>query len=108
LHKESGKKQVRGRPFSKTNPSKGRPKGCKNKFTTLKDAFIGAFQDIGGQETLAKFAKGKNKKAFYHMIANMLPKDVYVSGTGGAPLLPPIIIFQDKETQPESSGNAPQ
>lgn len=61
--------------------AKGRPKGYPNKFTTLKETFIEAFKDIGGREALAKFAGSKEgQKAFYHMIANMLPKDVHISG----------------------------
>jgi hypothetical protein len=98
------KRATRG-SFKKNDPRCGRPKGKKNKFTTLKDAFIGAFQDVGGQEALAKFAKGKNKKNFYHMISNMLPKDVHVSDPNGQPLpsLVPIIIFQDKEESQDVS-----
>ena len=74
------------------NP-KGKIKGTKNRFTNLKEAFIGAFQDAGGQEALTKFAKSKNKKAFYHMVAQMLPKDIHMSGAEGAPLIPPVIQF---------------
>ena len=75
--------------FAKGNP--GRPKGSPNKFTTLKDAFIGAFNGASGEEALTKFAKSRNKKAFYHMIAAMLPKEVHMSGAEGTPLIPPII-----------------
>lgn len=78
--------------FKKGNP--GRPKGTPNKFTTLREAFLGAFQESGGQKALTLFAKGKNKKHFYHMIASMLPKDIQVSGPGGQPLVPPTIIYQ--------------
>ena len=82
----------------------GRKKGTPNKFTTLKDAFIGAFQDVGGQEALAKFAASrKGKKAFYNMVSGMLPKDVQVSGPNGQalPASPPIIIFTDNESKDE-------
>ena len=58
------------------NPN-GRPKGSKNKFTTLKEAFINAFVGSGGEEALTEFAKqARNKKEFYKMIAKMLPNSV--------------------------------
>lgn len=45
------------------NKGKGRPKGAKNKFTNLKSAFLQTFEEIGGVEGLAIWAK-KNKKYF--------------------------------------------
>ena len=88
--------------FQKGNP--GKPKGAKNKFTTLKDAFIGAFKDIGGQAALTQWMNegiryvdkrtGKvhilsihnRKQEFFKMIASMLPKDVVLSGDPNNPL----------------------
>jgi hypothetical protein len=89
----------RGRPFPKGvsgNP-KGKPKGAVCKFTTLKDAFLGAFQNIGGQQAIEdwlnesctirdkngkviKIAFGDRKKEFFKMITPMLPKEVTLSG----------------------------
>jgi hypothetical protein len=77
--------------WKKGRPGPGRGKGTPNKFTTLKQAFLDAFLNIGGTETLAKFAKGKHKPEFYKMVASMLPKDVQLSGPEGAPLIPPTI-----------------
>jgi hypothetical protein len=55
----------------------GRPKGAKNKFTSLKDNFLHAFNKIGGEEELARWAiQAKNRTAFYQMIARMLPAKI--------------------------------
>ena len=87
--------KAKGKPFVKKDPRAGRPKGVKNKFTTLKEAFVNAFQSVGGEDYLVKFAKGndKNKSAFVKSIASMLPRDVHVSGAEGEPLIPPEIKF---------------
>lgn len=91
----------------------GRPKGAKGKFTNLRDAFIGAFKDIGGQQALVdwvnekvtfKNRKGKiisiffsdRKKEFFKMITTMLPKDVQITGADGTPLFP-YREFKDEE-----------
>ena len=86
----------------------GKPKGARNKFTTLKEAFIGAFQEIGGQKALTQFAKNpKYKKDFLKMLAGMLPKEVQVSGSERAPVIPPVIQFigveSDGNGRPKSS-----
>ena len=96
-------------PFKKgKSKTGGRGKGVKNKFTTLKDAFINAFQTIGGEQALIdwvtpkkieiKSRKGKivrvidlsgnRKREFFKMLASMLPKDVQLSGANGEPLFP--------------------
>ncbi|MFH1954871.1 MAG: DUF5681 domain-containing protein [Pseudomonadota bacterium] len=54
------------------NP-KGRPRGSKNKFSTIRQSFLEAFEDAGGTKELTGWAKD-NRKAFYTMIAKMLPK----------------------------------
>ncbi len=89
-------------------------KGDVSKFTTLKQAFLNAFQRIGGEDAVVdwinqtvqiKNKKGKiiriidysgeRKKDFFKMIAHMLPADVQVSGPGGKslPQVPPAVIF---------------
>ncbi len=80
------------------NPA-GRKKGVKNKFTTLKDAFVNAFQRIGGEDALYNWLtpetlEVKNKhgevvrtidfsanrhKEFFKIMATMLPRDVQVT-----------------------------
>lgn len=63
--------------FQPGNPDgrAGRPKGCKNKFTTLKDSFLNVFQQMGGEEALLSWAQ-KNPGDFFGMIKTMLPKSV--------------------------------
>jgi hypothetical protein len=73
------------------NPS-GRRKGARNKFTTLKAAFVNAFQKLGGEEALLEWIKendlksGERKKEFFKMVATMLPRDIEVSGKEGQPI----------------------
>lgn len=99
------------------NPN-GRPKGSKNKFTNLRDAFINAFKELGGERALLDWMDGENvliknkktgkiirvriadrKKEFFKMVASMLPKDIQVSGPEGVPLIPPVIIFQEVKAE---------
>lgn len=71
--------------FKPGNP--GRPKGAKGKFSTLKDEFLGVYEDIGGRRAMAEWAKKpENKGAFYQMAAKMLPKEVALTGEDGGPV----------------------
>lgn len=90
--------------FKKGNP--GRPKGCKNKFTTLKNEFIEAFLAVGGREYVKKYAKGDNsqKGRFLQMIATMLPKDIQLTGSEGGPIS--IVIVKPATEQPTPKGSA--
>jgi hypothetical protein len=61
---------------------KGRVKGSKNKFTTLKQSFLDAFVGIGGTKELQAWGKKEeNRTAFYSMITKMLPKNMEVGVT---------------------------
>lgn len=62
-----------------TNRSKGRPKGSKNQFTNLKEAFINVFEDIGGEETLSRWAK-ENLTEYYKIISKFIPKEIELAG----------------------------
>ena len=82
-HAKNTRLTPRGRPFEKGNP--GRPKGSVNRFTNLRKAFLAAFEAIGGQEALGKWAKQKeNRGDFYRMLARMLPpRDTEGEADGG-------------------------
>ena len=71
----------KGKPRAKTA---GRKKGTPNKFTTLKDAFINAFNSkaMGGEKGMtAVFAANSfTKREFYKLISKMLPSNVTVDG----------------------------
>ena len=62
----------------------GRKKGTPNKFTTLKQAFLDAFQDqaIGGKKGMVDvFSKNDIRKIeFFKLISKMLPSNVTVDG----------------------------
>jgi hypothetical protein len=56
------------------NAGQGRPKGIPNKATkALKDMILGALDDVGGQEYLARQAE-ENPAAFLKLIGSVLPK----------------------------------
>ena len=59
------------------NPE-GRPKGAVGQFTSLKDSFINAFKELGGQDALINWAKKseRNKAQFFQMITKMLPTNM--------------------------------
>lgn len=65
-------------------PNSGRKKGTPNKFTTLKQAFLDAFQDqkIGGRKGMVEvFSKNDIRKIeFFKLISKMLPSNVTVDG----------------------------
>lgn len=68
-------KDFKGRFAEGNKFSKGRPRGSINKFTSLKEAFLEAFEELGGAQGLLEWAK-KNLRTqgqFYQMIARMLP-----------------------------------
>ena len=74
-----GEKQTAIKNLSKIKKRTGRPKGSKDKFTNLKQAFLDAFEGIGGAEALQVWAKDPaNRKDFYQMITKLLPKDIKV------------------------------
>lgn len=57
-----------------------RKKGSKNKFTSLKDSFLKAFEEIeNSEENLLQWAT-KNKRDFYGMVSKMLPAKIDTDG----------------------------
>ena len=74
-----------GKPFKKGEG--GRPVGAKNRFTSLKDAFLEAFEKIGGTKELAEWGqKPQNRAQFYQIIAKMLPNKQEVTGADDGPV----------------------
>ncbi len=66
------KKGISGNPL-------GRKTGVQNKLTrSAKEAFLFAFDAIGGAEGLAKWAK-KNPKEFYKLFGRLIPESVNVA-----------------------------
>jgi len=54
----------------------GRVAGTPNKFTsTVKDNFIAVFDQIGGQDEMAMWAKD-NRTEFYRLYSKLLPHQV--------------------------------
>jgi hypothetical protein len=70
-------------------PGQGRPKGSKNKFTLLKNAFLEAFEEIGGKDALVKWAE-QNKSKFYEFLVRLFPKELKAEFTASEPELPEI------------------
>jgi hypothetical protein len=55
---------------------KGRPKGSRSKVNVdIRECFSWAFEQAGGREELAKWAK-TNRKTFYQIYAKLAPKEV--------------------------------
>ena len=71
----------KGKPRAK---NAGRKKGTPNKFTTLKQAFINAFnsEKMGGEKGMTEVfsANSFTKREFYKLISKMLPSNVTVDG----------------------------
>lgn len=66
-----------GKPFAKGDPRAGRPKGCTNKFTTLKASVLEVYERMGGTQALFDWAtkSDRNRHDFFAWMLSMLPKD---------------------------------
>ena len=68
---------------SRLPPGKGRPLGSKNKFTTLKNAFLNVYQELGGEQWLREHANDKaGKRDFFMALVKMLPTKTDVDLNG--------------------------
>ena len=67
----------------KSGNPKGREKGTKNKFTTLKADFLDVHKKLGGVEGLHRWAadprRPGNMGRFYQILATLLPRSVNLS-----------------------------
>lgn len=65
-------------------PGPGRPPGVPNKATkALKDAVLGAFDEVGGQSYLATVAR-EDPRTFCALLGKVLP--MQVTGEGAGPI----------------------
>lgn len=65
-------------------PCKGRPKGAKGKFTSLRQSFLDAFEQMGGTKALVQWGRQpQNKKDFYMMVCKMLPREMTIAPAAG-------------------------
>ena len=64
----------------KSGNPKGRPVGCKDRYTRIRDAFFKEFEERG-VEGLKAFAKA-DPTSFYKLVAGLLPKDLNVEAQG--------------------------
>ena len=67
-------------PGQSGNPS-GRPVGSRNRFSQLKEAFVEAFEGIGGVDSLMEWARD-NKDKFYPLMVRIFPKEVELEHKG--------------------------
>ena len=101
-NRNQGNQSKRGtHPNSLANlKHEGRRKGTKDKFTELKDAFLSAFDELGGVKGLVEWAKRSNDNTgqFYQMITKLLPRNVNIDTPGD-------LLFQiSKSYKPKIKG----
>ncbi len=72
----------RFQPGQSGNPA-GRPVGSKNRFSALKEAFVEAFDGIGGVDSLTEWAKD-NPDKFYPLMTRLFPKELEVESKSSA------------------------
>lgn len=65
----------------------GRQKGTPNKATAgLKDAIMAVFEEIGGGEAMALWARENQTQFYTVMVKAILPRPVEVGGQDGGPI----------------------
>ena len=79
--------------FASGNP--GRPKGAKNKFTSLKDDWIAVHERMGGIEGLLAYAQA-HPGWFYTNECRLFPQEVAHSGVIDSNLTVEIIRVKDE------------
>lgn len=65
--------------FKRGHPKKGgRKKGTSNKFTSIKQSFLDAFDKIGGTQGLVKWINEskRNKTLFYQLTTKLFPTSI--------------------------------
>jgi hypothetical protein len=75
----------------------GSRKGVPNKFTVvMKEAFERAFEEIGGTDGLAAWAR-LNRTEFYRLCAKLIPLSVHVANTVK------VLSYAERMSQDESA-----
>jgi hypothetical protein len=98
---DEGRNRTSGR-FQKGHPGgPGRPPGSRNMSTAmLREAFLNAFDNLGGEEWLVAQAR-KDPRTFVRCVAKMLPREATIK-TDGPPFKP---LWPDNMT-PEQEAKA--
>ena len=87
---EKGEKRAKGgvSPVNGVRTPAGRPKGVRNKLTSIRDAVIEAFDEVGGAEYLVRLANGtqSDRAAFISVVNKVLPSQINANVEGGIKL----------------------
>ena len=77
---------------------KGRKPGVPNRFTTLKQSFLDAFEQTGGTAGLAAWiAKSeRNRAIFYQLVTKLFPQEVAHSGAVDGKLTIEVVRVKDE------------
>lgn len=97
-----GTKETALKNLAKRKNKGGRPRGRRNRFTTLKDSFLKAYEHkdgFGGDEALKRFAKA-NPHDFLQMVKTMLPKNIEMKSENEL-IINIISAVPEPETRPE-------
>ena len=76
----------------------GRPVGSRNKFATLKSAFIEAFEEIGGVDNLIEWARCKQTE-FFRMLARLMPMEIHADVNAETSLVECFLKIEEREAK---------
>jgi hypothetical protein len=100
----ASKNQANRGQFTKNDPRRapGRPKGCPNKFTSLKESVLEVYQRMGGTQALFDWASksDRNRHDFFAWMLSMLPKDQVLKIEEMIPKKVVIREYSDKPDEP--------
>lgn len=76
----------------------GRKAGTPNRFTTLKQSFLDAFEQTGGTTGLSAWiAKSeRNRALFYQLVTKLFPQEVAHSGAVDSKLTVEVVRVKDE------------
>ena len=107
MAKSSAKNSINSgkfQPGQSGNPA-GRPVGSRNRFSQLKEAFVEAFEGIGGVDSLMEWARD-NKDKFYPLMVRIFPKEVELEHKGDLNLESALAKAHARVKQAKASENA--